>query len=170
MDSMPARPAWISRINEICDGLEQLPRPFVDRSTLEVLLQVGRRRAQQILAPCVSDHVGANSLADRDAVIRRLRKIAVGEDERFEVERQRKVAGVIEKLRQERIQQPQILIEAPVRVMSQQLRNLPEGVSIAPGRLTIEFAGPQQALEKLLALAMAIGNDYEAFERMARGV
>jgi hypothetical protein len=48
MDSMPARPAWIGRINEICTELERLPRPFVDRSTLEALLQVGRRRAQQI--------------------------------------------------------------------------------------------------------------------------
>jgi hypothetical protein len=43
MGSMPARPAWISRINEICQELESVPRPFIDRSTLEVLLQVGRR-------------------------------------------------------------------------------------------------------------------------------
>jgi hypothetical protein len=60
MGSMPARPAWISRINEICTELERLPRPFVDRSTLEALLQVGRRRAQQIVAcslPCRSRDV-----------------------------------------------------------------------------------------------------------------
>jgi hypothetical protein len=56
---VPARPAWISRINEIWQELERLPRTFVDRSTLEVLLQIGRRRAQQILAPCASDQVGA---------------------------------------------------------------------------------------------------------------
>jgi hypothetical protein len=53
-------------------------------------------------------------------------------------------------------------------VFSQQLRNLPAGVSIAPGRITVEFAEPRQALEKLLALAMAIGNDYEQFERITR--
>jgi hypothetical protein len=34
-------------MNEICDQLEQLPRPFVDRSTVKVLLQVGRRRTQR---------------------------------------------------------------------------------------------------------------------------
>jgi hypothetical protein len=38
MRFVPARPAWISRINEICSELERLPRPFVDRSTLEALL------------------------------------------------------------------------------------------------------------------------------------
>jgi hypothetical protein len=170
MESMPARPAWISRINEICSELDALPRPFIDRSTLEVLLQVGRRRAQQILAPCVSDRIGSNGLADRDAVIRRLRGIAAGEDERFEMERRRKVAEVIEKLRRERIESPQLLVEAPVRVLSQQLRNLPAGVSIAPGRIIVEFTEPRDALEKLLTFAMAIGNDYEAFERMARGI
>jgi hypothetical protein len=170
MESMPARPAWISRINEICSELDALPRPFIDRSTLEVLLQVGRRRAQQILAPCVSDRIGSNGPADRDAVIRRLRGIAAGEDERFEMERRRKVAEVIEKLRRERIESPQLLVEAPVRVLSQQLRNLPAGVSIAPGRIIVEFTEPRDALEKLLTFAMAIGNDYEAFERMARGI
>jgi hypothetical protein len=28
MGSMPARPAWISRINDICSELESLPRPL----------------------------------------------------------------------------------------------------------------------------------------------
>jgi hypothetical protein len=168
MGSMPARPIWISRINDICQELESLPRPFVDRSTLETLLQVGRRRAQQILAPCVSDHIGANGLADREAVIRRLKEIAAGEGELFEMERRRKVAGTLEKLRRERIESPQMLVEAPVRVLSQQLRNLPEGVSIAPGRITVEFADAREALEKLLALAMALSNDYEQFEGMVR--
>jgi hypothetical protein len=165
---MPAKPGWIGRINEICAELEALPRPFVDRATVEILLQVGRRRAQQILAPCVSEHVGSNGLADRDAVIRRLRVIAEGEDERYEIERRRKVAGLIEQIRRERIARPQVLVEARVKVMTQQFRNLPPGVTISPGRIIVEFSQPQQALEKLLALAMAVGNDYEAFERMAR--
>jgi hypothetical protein len=169
MGSMPARPAWISRINEICQELERLPRPFVDRSTLEALLQVGRRRAQQILAPCVSDRVGTNGLADRESVIRRLQQIATGDDDRFEMERRRKVADIIENLRRERIESPRVLVEAPVRVLGQQLRNLPAGVSIAPGRITVEFTEPREALEKLLALAMALGNDYEQFEGITRG-
>jgi len=100
-------------------------------------------------------------------VIRRLHEIAEDQEEHFEVERRRKVAEVIEKLRRERIESPQVLIEAPVRIMSQQLRNLPAGVSITRGRITVEFAEPREALEKLLALAMAIGNDYELFERIA---
>jgi hypothetical protein len=32
----------------------------------------------------------------------------------------------------------------------------------------VEFAEPKEALEKLLALAMAIGNDFERFERTTK--
>jgi hypothetical protein len=58
------------------EELRRLPRALGDRATLEFLLGVGRRRAQQIIAPCITDRVGANGLADREAVIHSLEKIA----------------------------------------------------------------------------------------------
>jgi hypothetical protein len=76
------------------------------------------------------------------------------------------VAEVIEGLRLERLTKQQVLVEAPMRIMSQQLGNLPDGVTIAPGRITVEFTEPQQALERLLALAMAIGNDFDGFAEL----
>ncbi|MEP6540341.1 MAG: hypothetical protein ABJF23_33760 [Bryobacteraceae bacterium] len=42
---------------------------WVDRATVERLFQVGGRRAQQILAPCVSLQIGSNGLADRDLFV-----------------------------------------------------------------------------------------------------
>jgi hypothetical protein len=36
---------------------------------------------------------------------------------------------------------------------------------LEPGRITVEFREPQEALSKLLSLAMAISNDFERFER-----
>ena len=45
------------------------------------------------------------------------------------------------------------------------MENLPAGVRLEPGRITLEFDQPQQGLEKLLALAMAISNDFDRFER-----
>lgn len=165
---MPAKPVWYSHLDRILEELRSSPRPFVDRSTLEFLLGVGRRRAQQILAPCITDRVGANGLADRDALIDRLRRLAQGDDGFYEIERRRKVAGVLEKLRKDRLEQPQLLVEAPVQVLNQEFDDLPPGVSIETGRITVEFTEPQQALEKLLALAMAISNDFDRFERRAR--
>lgn len=164
---MPAKPAWYSKIDDVIRQLEASPRSFVDRATLEFLLGVGRRRAQQILAPCITDHVGANGLAAREDLIARLRQLGRGEDRYYELRRRRKVAEVLDRLRQERLDRPSLLVEAPVSVMNQEMADLP-GVRLEPGRVTVEFEEPRQALEKLLALAMAISNDLDRFERSTR--
>jgi hypothetical protein len=165
---VPAKPAWYSKINDVIRELETLPRPFVDRATVEFLLGVARRRAQQIMAPCIVDRVGANGLADRDAFIAHLRRLAEGDEGYYERQRRRNVAAVLARLHKERLERPQLLVEAPVQVVTQELENLPEGVALEPGRITVAFDDPRQALEKLLALAMAISNDFDRFERQVR--
>jgi hypothetical protein len=164
---MPAKPSWYTHLDAIVANLQALPRPFVDRATVEVLLGVGRRRAQGIMAPCVTHYVGSNGLVDREVLIGHLRHLAQGEEVFYERTRRRKVAEVVDGLRKERLERPQLLVEAPVRVINQELDDLPAGVAIEVGRITIEFVEPRQALEKLLALAMAIGNNYSRFERRA---
>ena len=165
---MPAKPRWYSKINDILCELQSLPRPFVDRATVEFLLGVGRRRAQQILAPCITDRVGTNGLADRDALIAHLRRVAEGDDGYYERRRRRNVAEILAKLQKDRLERPQLLVEAPVQVLTQEFVNLPAGVDLEPGRISLTFDQPQQALEKLLALALAISNDFERFERQVR--
>jgi hypothetical protein len=165
---VPAKPAWYSKIDEVIRKLEVLPRPFVDRPTVEFLLGIGRRRAQQIMAPSITDRVGASGLADRTLLIARLRRLANGDDGFYEVQRQRKVARVLAQLHQERLERPPLLVEAPVAILAQEFENLPEGVRLEPGRITVEFLEPRQALEKLFSLAMAISNDLPRFERITR--
>lgn len=163
---MPAKPSWYSKVDYITAELRSSTRPLIDRATIEFLFGVGRRRAQQIMAPCITERVGTNGLADRDALIDRIRRLVQGEDGYYEMQRRRKVANLLDRLRAERIQQPQLLIEAPVEVINQGFENLPTGVRLERGRICVDFDTPQQGLEKLLALAMAISNDFERFERM----
>ena len=165
---MPAKPSWYCEIDNIIEELRSSPRPFVDRATVEFLLGVGRRRAQQIMAPCIRDRIGMNGLADRDRLIHHLRRLAEGDDGHYEIRRRRRVAAVLEQLRRERLEQPRLLVEAPVRVIHQEFENLPPGVDLEPGRITVSFTEPREALEKLLALAMAISNDFPRFERCTR--
>jgi len=165
---VPARPTWVSDLNHIVQELRSSPRPFVDRATVEALLGVGRRRAQQILAPCITDHVGSNGLANREQLIIRLQQMADGEEGRYEVQRRHRVAQFLKRLRQERMTHPQLPVEAPLQVINQKFDQLPPGVYLEPGRLCVEFNAPQEALEKLLALAMAISNDFDQFERHTR--
>lgn len=112
---MPARPSWYSKIDGVIRELEALPRPFVDRATVEFLLGVGRRRAQQIMAPCIMDRVGTNGLADRVAFISHLRRLAEGDDGYYERRRRHKVAAALAQWQKERIERPQLLVEAPVQ-------------------------------------------------------
>ena len=165
---MPAKPSWFSNIEKIIRDLQAVPRPFVDRATVEFLLGVGRRRAQQIMAPCITDRIGGNGLADRDALIAHLRRLAGGDDADYERQRRRKLAAAVAAWRKERLERPQLLVEAAIQVLTQEFKDLPKGVRLEPGRITIAFDQPQQALEKLLALAMAISNDFEGFERQVR--
>ncbi len=166
---MPAKPAWYSKIDEIIGALETSPRPFIDRGTVEFLLGVGRRRAQQIMAPCITDRVGASGLADRDALIARLRNIRAGDDGVYEARRRQRLATLVEEWRKERLEQPAVLVEAPLNVVNQRIEGLPAGVRLERGRIVVEFDAPHEGLQKLLALAMAIRNDELLFERLATG-
>jgi len=168
MWTVPAKPVWYGNLPQIIRELEELPRPFVDRATVEFLLGVGRRRAQQIMLPCITDRVGASGLADRDLLVTRLRQLAEGEDGYYERRRRRKVAEVLADLHRRHVERPPLLVEAPPEVLAQEFDNLPSGVKLTPGRITVDFEEPREALEKLLALAMAISNDFQGFERQVR--
>jgi hypothetical protein len=161
---MPAKPAWYARIDHIVAELQALPGPWVDRSTLEFLLGVGPRRAQQVMAGCATERVGTSSLADRLLLCEHLRQLADGEVGFHEQRRRRRMAVALEEMRRAWLTRPKVLVDAPITMVDQRLENLPDGVDLEPGRIIVRFATPQQALEKLLALAMAIGSDMQRFE------
>src|SRR4051812_48801320 len=160
---MPAKPAWYGDLDRIVKELERLPRPWVDRYTVELLLGVGSRRAQQILAPCITEKVGTSGLADRDLVIQHLRRLAKGGDVDYERRRRRKVASAIEEVRTAWLDGSRLLVEAPPAVVTQRIEGLPPGVTLEPGQITVRFSTAREALEKLLAIAMAAGNEYDRF-------
>ena len=164
---MPDKPTWYGRLDQVIAELGHLPWPWVDREALQSLLQVGPRRAQQILRPCATRKVGANVVADRAELIAHLKRLAAGDEVHYERRRRQKLAQVLDGLRQAALAQPKVLVEAPATVRHQKLTDLPDGVSISPGAISITFASPHEALQRLLALAMAIGNDFQEFERMA---
>jgi hypothetical protein len=165
---MPDKPTWCGRLDEITRQLWELPDPWVHRACLQDLLGVGARRAQQILAPCVVRQVGVNGLADREAVVAHLKRLAAGDVVHYEHQRRRQLAARLEALDRER--RDGVLVAAPTAIVNQQIADLPEGVSITPGHISVRFASTTEALEKLLALAMAIRNDELLFEHLTTGV
>ena len=165
---MPDKPTWYGRLETIVTEIDRLPWPWIDRQAVESLLGVRRRRAQQILRPCISRQIGANGVADKAEFIAYLRRLANGQAAHYERRRREKLAATLTQLNHSWVQQPKVLVEAPDAIVNAGLTGLPEGVSIRPGEITVHFATPTEALEKLLALAMAIGNDMKSFEDTSR--
>jgi hypothetical protein len=164
---MPDKPTWCGHLEEITRRLRALPDGWVDRSLIQDLLGVGPRRAQQILAPCVGRQVGPNGLAERETLIAHLHRLAAGETVHYEHQRRRRLAQRMEALYRERT--GALMVAAPASVVNQDLEGLPEGIAIHPGSISVTFGTSREALEKLLALAMAIRNDPVLFERLATG-
>lgn len=165
---MPDKPLWLDRLPQAIRQLEANLEPWVDRPTLETLLGVGRRRAQQLLAPVASRRVGTSLVADRGALITYLKKINDGEDAYNEQQRQKQLWTRLKQVRREWVRQPPVLVEVSQaqirRVELHDFNGLPAGVELAPGSIVLRFDQPEEALQKLLALAIAISKNQQAFE------
>lgn len=161
---MPDKPTWCGHLAQVIAELRSLPYPWVDRPTLERVLRVRRRRAQQILQPCVRQQVGTNGVADREELIQHLARLASGESVYYEQRRRDRLAQTLTKLDKAWSEQTQTFVEAPTMIVNQELADLPPGVKLRRGQITVEFSTAVEALEKLLALAMAAGNDLDRFE------
>jgi len=169
---MPDRPFWLDRLPDAIRQLENASEPWVDRPTLQSLLGVGRRRAQQLLAPIAQRRVGTSVIANRADVIAQLKRMAAGEDAYYEEHRRKQLWAHLSRARHEWLRQPPVLVEvSPAQIRRVELHDfdgLPEGVELAPGSITLRFREPHEALQKLMALAMAISQDRQAFdERVA---
>ena len=151
----------------IVTEIDRLPWPWIDRQAVEIfsVFDAGEPSRSQ---PCISRQIGANGVADKAEFIAYLRRLANGQAAHYERRRREKLAATLTQLNHSWVQQPKVLVEAPDAIVNAGLTGLPEGVSIRPGEITVHFATPTEALEKLLALAMAIGNDMKSFEDTSR--
>jgi hypothetical protein len=166
---MPDKPLWLARLPEVIRQLEENPAPWIDRRVLESVLGVGRRRAQQLLARVSKRRVGTSAVADRSEVVAYLKRIAGGEEAYYESRRRHRLWARLSDSRREWIEQPPVLVELTEGQIRQvelhEFAGLPEGVELAPGSITVRFREPDEALRKLMALALAISQNREEFDR-----
>ena len=163
---MPSTPTWLGRLSLAIDQLENLPLSWVDSGTLGFVLGIGRRRAQQILQPLVRQALGKNGLAPKQDVIRHLQNLARGDAVFFEKQRQRRLGALLQQMQQDLLSRPRVLVEAPNSIVEQQFQNLPAGIQLSAGKITIEgFTDHREALHMMLALVLAAGNDPSGFDQ-----
>ncbi|HUE03344.1 MAG TPA: hypothetical protein VMR62_27525 [Bryobacteraceae bacterium] len=165
---MPAKAQWLLRVPEILTELSVLDVPVVDRAVCERLFRLRRRRAIDLIRGFGGYQAGRTFLIDRPRLIAQLEQIRDSPDYKMEWQRKERLAERLEAIR--RLQSgARVAIAVEPDTLRQRLPDLPQGVGLTPGALHIQFQSPEELLSKLFALAQAIANDYEAFEKRTLG-
>ena len=165
---MPAQPTWLLRVPEMIEELEALSAPFLDRTVMETLFRVRRRRAIQIMNALGGGYlIGKVFLVDRLELIAQLRTISGGGA--FEREHRRKelLSTELDSIRKDRAAK-EIKIPVADDIWEQSMTKLAAGIHLKPGELRIEFHGSEDLLRHLFELSQAIANDYEHFESLVK--
>jgi hypothetical protein len=167
---MPDKPLWLARLPHVVEELESAADQWVDRARLEALLGIGRRRAQQLLSKIPSRQVGASRIAISRDVAAYLRSMAAGEQALYDSRRRKHLWEHLGQERERWMDQPPVLVEVQKetlrRITHHDLTGLPEGVALTPGAIHLSFTTPEEALEQLVALAVAISRNREAFDHL----
>ena len=98
-DSMPAKALWLLQIPEIVALLETFDVPVVDRSIIERLFGLRRRRAIELLHRFGGYQAGRTFLIDRRLLIEHLRRLADGEEFQRESRRKERLDHTVDQLR-----------------------------------------------------------------------
>jgi hypothetical protein len=166
---MPAKAQWLLRVPEILEELRALDVPVVDRAVCESLFRLRRRRAIDLLRCFGGYQAGRTFLIDRSKLVAQLEQIQESPDFRMEWRRKERLAERLAEMR--RLQAgARVAIPVEAAVMGQRLPDLPAGVGLSAGALHIQFQSSEELLSKLFALAQAIANDFEAFEKRTAGI
>jgi hypothetical protein len=161
---MPAKAQWLLRVPEILAELAALDVPVVDRAVCECVFRLRRRRAIDLIRSFGGYQAGRTFLVDRPRLIAQLEQIRDSPDFKMELRRKDRLAERLEAMR--RLQAgARVAIPVDSAAVRQRLPDLPAGIGLTPGELHIQFASSAELLSKLFALAQAIANDYEAFEK-----
>lgn len=166
---MPAKAQWLLRVPEILAELLALDVPVVDRAVCERLFHLRRRRAIDLIRCFGGYQAGRTFLVDRPKLVAQLEQIRDSPDFKMEWRRKERLADRLDAIR--RLQTgARVAIAVEPETLCQRLPDLPAGVSLSAGALHIQFQSPEELLSQLFALAQAIANDYEAFEKRTSGV
>ena len=161
---MPAKPRWLLAIPDAIRQLDALDRDLLTRRDLERLFGVSKVRAVALMTAFGAGRTGHLLTLPRAKLLRQLRRHRTRAAFRGEATRR---ARVVTALRQARL--TGIRVAVPREAREARLSGLPDGVSVAPGRIEVRFSGAKDAIGRLFALAQALTHDYEQFEALVDG-
>jgi hypothetical protein len=162
---MPAQPAYFHRLTEALEIFRQLPLDWIDRRTLQETLGVSKTVAWRILRQCGGkDGPGNTVVCGREELILALERLQQTGRYTYEIRRRDRVESQLSELLA--LACSRHIQVAPrdrgVELLSTRFAHLPPGIDLSLTRLTIDFAGTQDFLQKLGAVMFAFQNDYDS--------
>jgi hypothetical protein len=151
-------PSWLPLLPGAIEQLEKERAPFVTRGGVERLLRVHRRQAIDLLHRWGAARIGRDLVIRRETLAAIFRSLLKGRPYQEEMERRARLTAELQRARAARLR-----FAAGERRLA--VTGLPDGVTLLPGRIEVVFESPRQGVERLYALAKALLNDFEAFER-----
>ncbi len=131
------------------------PIPFFRRRDVEALFGLKKRQAVNLMHRIGAVRVSRELAVDQRDLIRWLERMIANPSVAAEWHRHERVVGRIIELKAENAARA-VKIVLPDRELSVEL---PDGVSLQPGELTIAFDNEQQLLERLFLLARALATN-----------
>lgn len=161
---MPARPKWLMRIPDAVRQLEQLERDIITRRDVQKLFGVSKSMANTLMLRDFGAERTSHLLTvPRTRLLSALKRRTRGREFQREETRQEKLYTELHNARIASVR-----VRLPATSLSRKLRNLPDGVTVGATRITVDYTAPRQAIERLIGLAHALGNDYDEFEKLVK--
>lgn len=150
---MPEQPSYIHKLESIlAEARKAKPIPFFRRCDIQALFGLGKRQAVNLMHRMGAVRVSRELAVEQSELVRWLEQIREDPSVAAERFRHERVIGRIVELKAEAAARTvKIVLPAPNPSLE-----LPDGVSLRPGLLTICFKSDQQLLERLFLLARVL--------------
>ena len=147
---MPDNPTYLHKLEGIlAEARAPKPIPFFRRRDIEALFGLKKRQAVNLMHRIGAIRVSRELALDKRDLVRWLERMISDPSVAAEQRRHEAVIGRIVELKAETAARAvKIVLPDP-----KPLADLPDGVSLEPGRLTVSFANEQQLVERLFLLA-----------------
>lgn len=151
---MPRPISWLPRLEPIRRSLENSVRSHLDRRFLERLFELQPRSAQLLMDTLPTIAVGRSRLVEREVLLTLLAEVARSEDPSTTLETAR-----AERNRPRRTLRSMLPHDHPPASWDR----LPANLSLAPGKLTIEYTRLEELVLTLLELSSLLDTQLEEF-------
>ena len=162
---MPARPSYFHRVEEALEVFRSLAGDWIDRRTIEQTFGVSKTVAWRIMRSSGAIPGPGNTLVCARggllASLEHLQKTGHYEHEVLRRERlENRLSGLLAAARSKHLRVA--TEDRAITLLSTRFAKLPPGMELTHKRLTVEFSGMADFLEKVGALVYALHNDYES--------